>query len=25
VRACADFRCELGRWSRLRPGQALPA
>ena len=25
VRGCADFRCELGRWSRLRPGQALPA
>ncbi|MCX5952419.1 MAG: Ycf34 family protein [Cyanobacteria bacterium] len=25
VRACADFRREQGRWSRLRPGQALPA
>lgn len=25
VRACADFSRELGRWSRLRPGQALPA
>ena len=25
VRGCADFRCELGRWSSLRPGQAVPA
>jgi hypothetical protein len=25
VRGCADFSCELGRWSRLRPGQAVPA
>ncbi|MCX5951720.1 MAG: Ycf34 family protein [Cyanobacteria bacterium] len=25
VRACTDFRPEVGRWSRLRPGQALPA
>ncbi len=25
VRACADFRCDPGRWIRLRPGQVLPA
>jgi hypothetical protein len=25
VRACEDFRCEPGRWQRLRPDLAVPS